>query len=163
MVDQKIEKARPSRLWRTVLALSLALNLAVVGVVVGSALSGRFGDGPPRSFDLGIGPVSRALEPEERREIGRNLRREGGMRSSDLRGRSDGIVAALKAEPYDPDALRTLMEAQATNLMDFQARAQAATLDQINAMTPERRRAFADQLAEELSRLKPRRTRRSGD
>jgi uncharacterized membrane protein len=163
MAEEQTAKARPGRIWRTVLVLSLALNLAVLGVVVGSVASGRVGDGPPRSFDLGIGPVSRALEPEERREIGRNLRRDGSMRSADLRNSVNGIVTALKAEPYDPEVLRILMDAQAASMMDIQARAQAATLEQISAMTPQRRRAFADQLEEELSRIKPRRTRRSGD
>jgi len=163
MAEEQTSIGRPNRLWRTVLVLSLALNLAVVGMVVGTAVSGRLGDGPPRSFDLGLGPVSRALAPQERREIGRNLRRDGGMQNSGLRDRASDIVAALKADPYDPEALQALMDAQAASMMDIQARAQAATLDQISAMTPERRRAFADQLAEELSRIKPRRSNRSGD
>jgi len=163
MAEEQTSIGRPNRLWRIVLVLSLALNLAVVGMVVGTAVSGRLGDGPPRSFDLGLGPVSRALAPQERREIGRNLRRDGGMQNSGLRDRVNGIVAALKADPYDPEVLQALMDAQAASMMDIQARAQAATLDQISAMTPERRQAFADQLAEELSRIKPRRTHRSGD
>jgi len=162
MAEDKLPPARPSRLWRTVLVVSLALNLAVVGVVVGSLLSGKMRDGPPRSFDLGLGPVSRALEPQERRSIGRSLRQDGSLREFDLRGRVDGMVTALKAEPFDADALRALMDEQAAGMAGIQAKAQAATIEQIIAMTPERRRAFADQLVEELSRIRPPRGRDSG-
>ena len=162
MVEDKRPSARPSRLWRTVLVLSLALNLAVVGLVVGSLASGRMGNGPPRSFDLGLGPVSRALAPQERREIGRSLRQDRPLRDFDLRGRVDSMVTALKAEPFDASALRALMDEQAAGMANIQAKAQAATIDQIIAMTPERRRAFADQLTEEVSRARPPRTRNSG-
>ena len=162
MAESKQSTARPSRLWRAVLVVSLALNLAVVGVVAGSLLSGKMRDGPPRSFDLGLGPVSRALEPQERRNIGRSLRQDGSLRGFDLRGRVDAMVAALKAEPFDAEALRALMDEQAASMASIQAKAQAATITQIISMTPERRRAFADQLAEELSRIRPPRARNSG-
>ncbi len=162
MAEEKRPSARPRRLWRIVLALSLALNLAVAGVVVGAIVSGRAGDGPPRSFDLGIGPIARALQPQERRAIGRSLRQDRSLRGVDFRDRLNRMVAALKAEPFDPDALRVLMDEQAASLAGIQARAQTATLEQIIAMTPERRHAFADRVLEELSRARPPRERNSG-
>jgi hypothetical protein len=149
-------------MWRIALVLSLALNLAVVGIVVGSYASGRVGDGPPRSFDLGLGPVSRALLPEERREIGRNLRQNRVMRDVDLRDRVDGMSAVLRAEPFDPEALRVLMDDQAAQISNVQAKAQDAFLAQIAAMTPERRRMFADQLLQEMSKDRRRRSDNSG-
>lgn len=162
MVEDKTPAAGPSRLWRIVLVLSLALNLAVVGVVVGAAASGRWGDGPPRSFDLGLGPLSRALAPEERRAIGRRLREDRSLRSFDLRERVNRVVATLQAEPFDPDALRGLLAEQNQRIATVQATAQEVILEQIIAMTPERRRAFADQLLEEMSRVKGPRARNSG-
>ena len=162
MAEDKLLTARPSRLWRIVLVLSLALNLAVVGIVVGALASGRAGDGPPRSFDLGIGPIARALEPQERRAVGRSLRQDQSLRSLDFRGRVNDMVATLRAEPFAADALRALMAEQAASVSDIQTKAQEATLAQIIAMTPERRRAFADQVAEELSRIKPQRRHNSG-
>ncbi len=152
----------PSRLWRIVLVVSLALNLAVTGVVVGAVVSGRAGDGPPRSFDLGVGPIARALEPQERRAIRRSLRQDRALRGVDFRGRVDAMVAALKTEPFDPDALRVLMDEQAASIIDVQAKAQSAMLNQIIAMTPQRRQAFADQVAEELSRIRSPRDPSSG-
>jgi uncharacterized membrane protein len=162
MVEDKVPSARPSRLWRIVLVLSLALNLAVVGVVVGAAASGRWGDGPPRSFDLGLGPLARALEPQERRAIGHRLREDRALRDFDLRGRVSRVVATLQADPFDPEALRGLLAEQNQRVATVQATAQEVMLEQIIAMTPERRRAFADQLLEEMSRARGPRTRASG-
>ncbi|MEL6685340.1 MAG: periplasmic heavy metal sensor [Pseudomonadota bacterium] len=162
MAEKPMPTARPSRLWRIVLVVSLALNLAVVGVVVGSVVSGRAGDGPPRSFDLGIGPIARALEPQEKRAVSRSLRQDRSLRNLDFRGRVNDMVTALRAEPFDADALRALMADQAAAVSDIQTKAQDATLELIVAMTPERRRAFADQVAEELSRVRPPRSRNSG-
>lgn len=157
MVDEVKTKTGPSRLWRVVLVLSLALNLAVVGMVVGASVSGRFGDRPPRSFDFGLGPVARALEPRERRQIGLAMRRDGALRDMDLRGNAAEMIAALRAAPFDAGALQDLMAVQAERVTLLQRNAQAALLDQISAMSPERRAAFADRLQEELSRGRDRR------
>ena len=162
MADDKTPQARPSRLWRIVLVLSLALNLAVIGVVVGSAASGRWGDGPPRSFDLGLGPIARALEPQERRAIGRKLREDRSLRDFDLRDRVNRVVAALQADPFEPDVLRALLAEQSERITAVQATAQEVVVEQITAMTPERRRAFGDQVLEEMSRARSLRDRSSG-
>ena len=153
-----VSKTGPSRVWRVVLVLSLALNLAVVGMVVGAGVSGRFGDRPPRSFDFGLGPVARALEPRERRQIGLALRRDGALRDMDLRGNAAAMIAALRADPFDAGQLQDLMVAQAGQMATLQRNAQAAFLDQITAMSPDRRAAFADRLQEELSRGRDRRS-----
>lgn len=162
MVENKVPAARPGRLWRSVLVLSLALNLAVVGVVVGAAVSGRWGDGSPRSFDLGLGPIARALEPQERRAIGRKLRENRSMRDFDLRGRVNRVVATLRADPFEPDVLRALLAEHSERIASVQAMAQDGLVEQITAMTPQRRRAFADQLLEEMSRDRGPRVRNSG-
>ena len=159
MADQTQTARGPSRLWKIVLVCSLALNLAVAGVVVGSTVSGRMGDGPPRSFDLGIGPFARALSPQERRDVGRSLRQNRVLRDVDLRARMNGMVEALKAEPFSPEALRALLNEQEAQMANVQSKAQDALLTTIAEMTSARRQEFADQLAQELSnsRLRPRR------
>ncbi len=162
MVDLQSKPNKPRRLWRIVLVCSLALNLAIAGVIGGSLVSGRFGDGPPRSFDLGLGPVSRALTHDERRDIGRILRRDRSLRDMDLRGRASGMVDALKAEPFDEEMLRSLMTEQSSRVADMQSRAQDAFIAAIAGMSVERRSEFADQLAGELSKVRPPRARRSG-
>ena len=157
MADTSGSGAAPRRLWKIVLVLSLALNLAVVGLVSGVAFSGRFGDGPPRSFDLGLGPVARALAPQERREMGRSLRQSRVLRGVDLRADAEEMIALLQAEPFDPAPLRDLLDAQVTRMAEVQRGAQEALLQTITAMSPERRATFAQQLADELRRRPDRR------
>ena len=159
MVEQDNTPAKPKRLWRIVLVISLALNLCVVGLIGGALVSGRLGDGPPRSFDLGLGPMSRALAPEERRDIGRSLRQDRVLRNVDLRGRVDRIVATLKQDPFDEAALRMLLDEQAARLSEVQGKAQDAFITVLSEMTPERRAIFADQLREELAKDRPNRQR----
>lgn len=156
MADQTKVARGPGRLWRIVLVCSLALNLAVAGIVVGSLAAGRFGDGPPRSFDLGIGPVARALSPQERRDVVRSLRQDRMLRDVDLRARVRAMVDVLKAEPFAPDALRGLLDEQNTQMSNVQSKAQDALLAAIADMTPARRQEFADQLALELSKARRR-------
>ncbi|MEO0678101.1 MAG: hypothetical protein AAFZ02_11155, partial [Pseudomonadota bacterium] len=55
---------------RVLLYLSLAVNLLVVGLVVGALVSGgeKLRDRrPPSAGEAGFGPVFAALEPEDRR------------------------------------------------------------------------------------------------
>lgn len=141
---------RPSRLWRVVLVVSLALNLAVAGIIGGAMVSGRFGERPSPRIDFAIGPVARALTDDERRAIGRDLRADRSLRGHDFRGQMAAVAAALRADPYDPAVTLALLEEQADRLNQVQARARMAVLDRIAAMPPERRRAFADRLEQEL-------------
>lgn len=150
------QAGRPRRLWRIVLVVSLALNLCVAGLVAGALSTGRLGDGPPRSFNLGQGPVIRALTPQERRGVLRSLRGQRGLQSGDLRGHFAQLRDILDAPTLDTEALRALM----TEQMQRNALTQSAAVDGvvtvIAAMSPERRAAFTAQLTQELSR--PRRS-----
>lgn len=152
MNDPHIPAVRPSRLWRVVLVVSLALNLAVAGLVGGAFVSGRFADGPPNRIDFGLGPVSRALSGDDRRAIGRALRQDSTLRGQDLRAQMTAITTALRADPFDTAVLQDLLDDQATRLSQVQASARAAVVDRISAMSAADRRAFADRLEDELQR-----------
>ena len=143
---------QPKRLWRIVLVLSLALNLAVIGLVVGSVLSGRIGDGPPRSYVLGHAPMARALTPQERLRVLRSLRRERVLRDFDPRRRIQDMVDSLQADPFEPDVLRALMQEHVSRTSDLQQKAQDALMQEILEMTPERRAAYAETLEQEMAR-----------
>lgn len=128
---------------------SLALNLLLIGVLGGSALRG---DKHPRGVDLSFGPYSRALDPEDRRAIGKavrdHIRDRGGMRlgREEREAQVQALVAALQADPFD----RAAVEAQFTQQRETMAQAvtvsQSALLDRIEAMTPEQRAAFVERL-----------------
>ncbi len=145
-------QTRPSRLWRGVLVVSLALNLAVAGIIGGAMVSGRLGERASPRIDFGVGPVARALSDDERRAIGRELRADRSLRGHDFRGQMAAVAASLRADPYDPAVTLALLEEQADRLSQVQARARMAVLDRIAAMPPERRQAFADRLEQELRR-----------
>ncbi|MDO6589247.1 hypothetical protein DS901_03655 [Loktanella sp. D2R18] len=150
------EKTKNGRVLRIVLVVSLALNLAVVGLVAGSFASGRVGDGPPRSFDLGLGPMSRALAPEDRREIGTALRHARPMGEYNPRRQVTLMIATLRATPFDPEALRDLIVEQAEHGTQIQNVAQDVVIDHITTMSDESRVAFADRLQDELTKVRPR-------
>jgi uncharacterized membrane protein len=138
--------ARGPRWMRIALAVSLALNLAVAGVVAGAILR----DGNPRARqDFGLGPLSDALTREDRRAL-----REAFLdRHADLRGdrqamRADfaGLIQVLRAEPFDPAALDTALQAIAARNADLLATGRALLADRLRAMSPQDRAAFADRL-----------------
>jgi len=152
---------KPRRLWKVVLVLSLALNLAVAGLVTGAVLSGKVGDRPPRSFDFGIGPVAQSLSPRERREVGRVLRQAGVLRDVNPRGRIAEMITVLEAEPFDADAMREIFAQQGADLARVQVTVQGAMLEMFSGMSPARRAEVAAALAAELEQ-RPERSRPSG-
>ena len=144
--------SRRTRVLRIVLALSLALNLAVVGLAAGFLVQDRDGR-PPRDFAMSLGPVARALAPEDRAAIREALRDRADLaahrgRGTDLRA----LIAALSATPYDAQALRMALEAPAARVAQVQAAAAQALADRIDAMTPEARADLARRLSQDRGR-----------
>lgn len=139
--------------WRWVLLLSLGLNLLVLGLVAGAALSGRLGDGPPRGLDLATGPLVRALDGDDRRAIRRALIADPGLRPpspGELRAGADRVVAALRADPFDPVAFAESLSAIRDRVLHLQDAAQAALVARVASMTPAQRSAYAERVAREL-------------
>ncbi|PRY79657.1 heavy-metal resistance protein [Yoonia maritima] len=157
------EQAKNGRTVRIVLVASLALNLAVAGLAIGSLASGRIGDGPPRSFDLGLGPISRALESEDRRQVAIALRRSRPMADFDVRGQIAKMVLTLRADPFDPDALRILMAEQSQHTEQLQHNAHNVLINHFTTMSVDERNAFADRLVAELSHVRERGNRGDRD
>lgn len=162
MVDQSPKTAGASKRMRIVLVVSLALNLAIAGLFVGSVVSGRWSAGPPAHFDIGMGPIGRALAPDERRDIRRSLMRDGSMRALNLRGRMGDMIAAIETDPFDPQVMRGLMAEQIARTSALQGNVQDLLLQIIADMTPQRRAEFAQQLKNEMSRERPPRDKPSG-
>lgn len=151
------EPQKKSRLpWgRIVLFASLALNLLIVGLVAGVLLRHDRLDRQTPLRDLGYGPFGAALSPADRRELARGLLGRAG----DLRTNRDAIRAhfaqmltALRARPYDADAVAALVETQQAKLAERQAIGQELLLERIAAMSDADRAAFADRLERSLRR-----------
>ncbi len=115
------------------LALSVALNLLVAGVLAGAALRG----GPPR--ELGFGPFAAALTEDDRAA----LKREFRARMPDLRemrrgqrAAMAGVLAALRADPFDPAALAAAMDGAAARMGDRLQIGQDLLIGHLSAMPP---------------------------
>jgi uncharacterized membrane protein len=145
---------------KALLVVSLALNLAVAGLVAGVFL--RMGGGSPHGLavrDLGFGPFSEALDDADRAA----LRLHFAERAPDLRDlrqslRRDGaeVLAALRAEPFDAARLTEVLKRQGERIAERLDLGQELLAERIAAMSPEARLAFADRLERSL-------TRRGGD
>lgn len=155
MVEAPFKSTGASKVMRIVLVLSLALNLAIAGLLIGAVASGRLSDGPTPNFDIGLGPIGRALNSDERRDIRHNLMRDGAMRQLNMRGRLDAMISIIQVEPYDPDMLQSLMAEQLAKTGQLQGKVHDVLLQIITNMTPERRAAFAMELRENKSHDRP--------
>jgi uncharacterized membrane protein len=145
---------RPKR-WPTVLlVISLALNLAVLGAIAGAHVRDRRDAAllpPPERMavgDTGIGPFIDALPRDMRGRMGQALRAHGGLAPDRAALAQDfrSMLAALRAEPYDSDALAAVLKAQRARFEARVTQSQAVLLDEIAAMSPADRAAFADRL-----------------
>lgn len=139
---------------RWALAVSVALNLAVAGGMIGAAINVG-GIGPRADFarDLGFGPFTEALKPEERDA----LRKAFFARAPDLRNARRqnwadmaALLAALRAEPFDAAGLTGLLVAQNQRMAGQLALGQALMRDFLIEMDPAARLDFADRLEERL-------------
>lgn len=150
---------KPRRWLYPVLFLSLALNLLVAGMIVGRIASP---DGPRRA-DFGAArglvgePFLRALPEGHRHELMREvIHQSASLRESReaLRGRFQAFVAALRADPYDPDAVAALLAEQRQAALRRNDLGETLLLARLHAMNSAEREAYADALERSFRRLK---------
>lgn len=146
----------PARRWpKILLAVSLTLNLLVLGLVAGAHLRDerdvrRFPP-PDRSVmrQTGFGPFFEAMPREARNRMGAALRGREQVFAQDraaLAAEFSEMIALLKAEPFDPAAFTALLSDQRARANARIEAGQAVLIDQITAMSPAERRTFAEQL-----------------
>ena len=147
----------PGRGIKILLAVSLALNLAVVGTVAGVALRGHDDMRPSRMAvrDLHFGPFTDALTRDQRRAMLRDFVEKGpGLREmrTQMRGDFNAVLAALRATPFDPATFRAVVESQSDRIA---ARAEAgrdALVTLVLQMSDADRAAFVQRLESALAR-----------
>ena len=150
---------KSSKRLRIALALSLALNLAVLGVVAGAALRDGPGMRAAMVRDLGFGPYSEALSPDDRKSLRRALfDRAPEIREARrmMREDAEALLQILRADPFDPTAFRARMEGQRDRLERQLRLGQDLLSDHVIAMSDADRRAFADRLERGLRHRKDR-------
>ncbi len=135
---------------RVLLFASLALNLLVVGALVGAGLWGGWGHGHHGpGLDAAGGPMTRALSREDRRAISQRMRqayRDGRPGRAAHRAAFEALLDDLRAEPFQRAAVEAHMARMRGLLTDRLELGQTLLLDRLEAMSPSERAAFADRL-----------------
>ena len=150
------QAAKPMRGWiKILLAVSLALNMMVIGAVGAAMYSFKFrgGDHGPRSANYG--PYSRALSREDRKEIGRELRKELKSFNAQKPAKRDAYLAlqaALEADVYDKETVHKLIIGHQKFGLKRQEIAQRLFLEHLDSMTPDERRKYSKRLERAVKR-----------
>lgn len=141
------EEAKHGRWMRLALIVSVALNLAVAGVVAGALWHGGPPMRPPR--DMGFGPFGEALSEADRRALRRAFHEKGpDMRAERQAMRDDmaTLAAALRAEPLDPAALEAAFDGMSARMRGMLSLGETLIYEHAVALSPAERSALADRL-----------------
>lgn len=145
---------------KVVLVVSLALNLLVLGAVVGSVwLGGERGHraNSARSADArAVGIYGHALDRADRREIGQRLRtvRQSAGRETrtELRGLALEAADVLRRTPFDKGAFSDILDRQQTVINGRSEIMRIALTEHVALMSQADRVAYANRLMEILER-----------
>lgn len=148
---------RPRRDWvRWVLVASLGLNLVAVGTIGGAILKG------PPPPDPGPGPAlwsfARALPDHYRQDLGEALRatrNDWFGRRETMDGLSRSMADALRAEPFEPEAVRAVLVQQTQIANQLGQQGMQLLMEQIARMSSEDRAAYATALTDRHNRQRP--------
>lgn len=135
---------------RIALAVSVAINLAVAGLVAGLALhDGPFGHGDRLGRDMGFGPFDAVFSPQDRTALRQTIvSRLGDFKSARQQMQADlgAILLALRADPFVPATVTTAFDAQAQHLTDRLTLGSTVIRDYLVALPADARLQFADRL-----------------
>jgi uncharacterized membrane protein len=160
MSDQITAIPSPSpatnRRLKIALAVSVALNLAIAGLIGGIALhGGPGGRGDMMVRDFGFGTFDGALRPEDKEALRKSIQGKlGDIRAARQQMQADGtaILAALRAEPFDKAVLAATLAQQSLHFNDRLKFGSQVISDFLLGLSPEERVAFADRLEHRMSR-----------
>ena len=136
--------------WVTVvLCISIAANLVLGGFVLGQGMKRppQFGSDPVRAFPRWM----RQLPSPRREELRPYVREHFRAMRPHLKGlhaRHGALQEALRAEPYDHEALNAALATLRRDLEHMHAQGNAAFADFVAALSAEERRALADDIAQ---------------
>jgi uncharacterized membrane protein len=137
--------------WMKVLLVgSLAVNLAVIGLVAGLALRGPFGEARPQFGPQdGLLAMQRSMPDGPRRSLGREFfkrRDEVGDLRSEMGELRRELPELLEAQPFDVEAVRANLEAQRGKMSFVADEAMTLFVDTIANMSDDERKEFAENL-----------------
>jgi uncharacterized membrane protein len=147
-------KPASTRGFKILLGISLAVNLAVTGLVAGAFV--RKGPGGPMGGNAQVNYARsyiQALPKEQRREVVEALRhsKHGGSRV-ERRAHHADVVEILRADVFDRPAIEAVLALQIASTLDAQSAGQERWLNIIEKMSIEERRAYVDGIENALKR-----------
>lgn len=155
MSEQPVPRSSP-RWLRLLLVVSLAFNLLILGLIGGWAMKwGKHGPHHMSRVEHLGGPMTRALDHDDRRAIGKRMRAAFRAEPADQSARHEtmaALIGELRKEVFDRDTAEELMAQQRSYLTKRLAIGQSLLLDRLETMTPDARAAYADRLQEGLER-----------
>ena len=167
MTDQELPPIDPQEpspqkpktaMWvRISLFASVALNIAVIGLVIGTlAMNGPKGrDGGPHLRDAGLGPLGMALDRGQREVLRASLQNYHGKLAQSREGMRRDIVALLdilRAEEFDVARAEDALETQRAKVLLRQEIGHQAFIDVLTDASLEERQAMAERIEKALRR-----------
>lgn len=157
MADELTPTRSGMRPWlRVLLVLSLALNLLVVGALVGASVMGsKWRSHHPSRLEMAGGPLTRALSPEDRRAIGKEMRKAYRKEAGHRARHHDellGLAEDLKATPFDPAAVEQRLARHRQSFDDRLGLGLQLLTKRLTQMSAEDRAAYADRLQAVLAK-----------
>lgn len=163
-MTQTSDTGRSSRMprWlKAVFALSLAANLAVVGLVAGAALrddrSGRSRHKapPPPAAAEAIGAVMyRSLDRDSRRVLRDLADGQYGNIVERRIAELNALLEVIRSEPLDVTVLRARIDAQTAAINEFRGAMLEVWIAELQQMSPAERTAFADKVERHVARFR---------
>jgi len=158
------KKMAAPRWMRVLLGVSLALNLLVIGLVSGAYV--RMGGlqgldrlrAPPRTVGAAM---FRELSGEDRRALrdrSNGMNMGGSMpmtHHARLMAEAMEVSEAVRAVPFDPQALSDILEQQARKRQGFQKSVQQVWVERVTTMSASEREAYGARLLHAMNRPRP--------
>jgi Spy/CpxP family protein refolding chaperone len=148
MGDRQEPTPGTGRVVRIVLFVSLAINLIVVGIVLGAKAGGH----PMRHGmrqDAVFGPLTDGFSREERRVLRERFETASpGFRAERREVAADfrALAALLRAEVWDRAAAEAILVRQGDRMEGRMATGRAVLLEHLDELTPEARQALGAQI-----------------
>ena len=150
MNEQAAPQAKDTARWvKVALIVSVAVNLGIAGVIGGAALRAPEIQRNNIQAPEGVAMLARAMPPTHQRELRKGLRdHRDDLRPDreELRNLRDRFVDALRAEPFDIDAVNAVFAEQRVMLSNITAAGHDSVIEQIEKMSPQDREKYIRRL-----------------
>ena len=143
---------RTGRWPRILLIVSLTVNVLIIGGLAGFVVKWPRHDGRDVGHyfgPAGLKALANGFEIDDRRELRRLIggkRQQMKDRRIEAEAAFSNLLAALRAEPFDPSAITEIFEQQRHASHRVMVDGHELLAQRITAMDPDRRHQFADRL-----------------